>query len=300
MRSHSSFRAALPLVVVLACIAAITALDLRAQAREERTLFVSAVDKDGAPVPDLGPDAFVITEDGRRREVLRVSRATEPIDITVMIDNSAAASEAVTFYRQALPPFLQTLGSHTISLIGLADRPTILVPSTTELPQLLKRAQSVFAQPGTGMTFLDGIVEVSAGLRKRDTGPRAAIVAIITDGTEFTDRYSKDAVEALTRARVALHLVTIGRFVQDQEHAVRERAFFIAQGPKASGGQHVSLLSPHGLEGALNRIARELSSQYKVVYARPDVLIQGDKVEISSARNGVTMRGTPARTDKGA
>ena len=67
--------------------AAALAVILIAQARpatvaqggsQERTLFVSAVDKRGVPVEGLGPEAFVVSENGVRREILRVSRATEP------------------------------------------------------------------------------------------------------------------------------------------------------------------------------------------------------------------------------
>ena len=85
------------LIVALVCAVALTGLGIRtnAQNREtrERTLFVSAVDKDGEPVSGLGPDAFIVREDGVRREILRVTPATEPIDVALLIDNSTAASE---------------------------------------------------------------------------------------------------------------------------------------------------------------------------------------------------------------
>src|SRR3954467_7107319 len=41
----------------------------------ERTMYVSAVDSKGEPVDGLPPNAFVVQEDGRRREILRVSKA---------------------------------------------------------------------------------------------------------------------------------------------------------------------------------------------------------------------------------
>ena len=56
-----------------------------AQAPRERTMFVSAVDQKGEPVGELGPNDFVIREDGAAREVLRVSHATEPIDIAILV-----------------------------------------------------------------------------------------------------------------------------------------------------------------------------------------------------------------------
>ena len=95
-------------------------------------------------------------------------------------------------------------------------------------------------------------------------------------------------------------MVTIGQFYHSEEHSTRERSFLLDAGPRGSGGQRISLLSPHGLDDALQRLARELSSQYKVVYGRPQQLITPERVEVSSARAGVTMRGALARGESGA
>jgi hypothetical protein len=60
------------------------------------------------------------------------------------------------------------------------------------------------------------------------------------------------------------------------------------------------MLSPMGLDPALQKLARELSAQYKVVYGRPESLIPPEKIEVSSSKAGVTMRGAPARGGNGA
>ena len=49
----------------------------------------------------------------------------------------------------------------------------------------------------------------------------------------------------------------------------------------------------------MERLARELSSQYKVVYGRADSLYNTGSVDIASGRPGLTMRGTPAREPGG-
>ena len=67
------------------------------------------------------------------------------------------------------------------------------------------------------------------------------------------------------------------------------------QGTRESGGQRVTLLSPMGLNTALDKLARELLSQYKVVYGRPESLIPPEKIEVSARRPGLTMRGALER-----
>jgi VWFA-related protein len=303
MTFRSWLRAALPhLVAVTAALAVATGPRLDAQpGAGDRALFVSAVDKQGVPVPDLGPDAFIVKEDGARREILRVQRATEPIGISVLLDNSQAANDAVTYMRRELPAFIKALTpANQISLVSLADRPTILNPFTSDTNALIKRADGIFSLRNTGATFMDALFEVSQGLASRDF-ERAAIVAIVVDGTEFTNRYSKDVIAEMKRAGVALHLVAIGTFELDpQDHAVRERSMLVPNGPKETGGALYTMVSPNGIGQALQKIARDLTSQYKVVYSRPERTVPPQKIEVESAREGLTVRGTPARTRKGA
>jgi VWFA-related protein len=291
-----------PIAPLLAVVCGLTvwvaAPSLLAQARE-RTLFVSAVDKDGKPVEALGPDAFVVREDGNRREILRVSRATEPIDVALLVDNSAAAERDITYMRNALSAFVARMAPRSqIAVIALADRPTIRLDYTSDASRLSQSVGSLFAIPSSGMTLLDALTEVSQGLARRET-PRAVIVAVFTDGPEFTNRYHRDVVKSLVGARAPLHMVTIGQFYHREEQGIRERSFLLNVGPTESGGQRIPLLTSMGLQTAMDRLATELLSQYKVVYSRPEALIAPEKVTVSSARPEVTMHGAPARGENG-
>jgi VWFA-related protein len=303
MRTHAfALRSLLAVAALVAVVgAALRPGPVAAQANSrERTMFVSAVNAEGEPVEGLGPEAFVITEDGRRREILRVSRATEPIDIALLVDNSQAASDEITFLRTSLAKFVATMApGNQIAVITLADRPTISTDYTAEPKRLADAVGRLFSMRQSGATLLDAIVETAQGLRKRET-PRAVIVAVITDGVEFTNRYNRDVTRSLVEARAALHAVTIGVFAHTEEHGIRERSFLLDEGPRLSGGQRSTLLSPNGLDPALQRLARELSSQYKVVYGRPESLIPPEKIVVSPGKAGVTMRGVPARGGNGA
>ena len=266
----------------------------------ERTLFVCALDMDGKPVPGLGPEAFDVREDGVKREILRVSRATEPIDIALLVDNSTAASPHIVFLRNGLTSFVKrmSVGNH-IAIVTLADRPTIRLDYSNDMEALGKSVGSLFSQPMSAMTLLDAVIETSKGFERRETTPRAIMVAVFTDGREYTYAYSPDAIEALLRAKVPLHAVTIGQFPHNEERSMRERSLFLDAGPNQSGGQRITMLSPTGLEPALEKLATELQSQYKVVYARPESLIKPSKIRVSSGRPDLVVHGAPSRGENG-
>ena len=240
----------------------------------------------------------MITEDGRRREVLRVSRAVEPMDIALLVDNSAAAGRVIGPLRSGLEDFVGAMaGEHQIALIALADRPTIFVNYTSNRMRLEEGINRLFAMSSSGMTLLDALVRVSTGLRQREA-TRAVAVPVITTGIEFTNRYGLDVIDALQQAGVALHALVIGVVDYDTDPA-RERAVVLDVGSRETGGQYVTLLTESAVVQALRKLARQLSSQYKVVYSRPESLIPPEKTEVTSRRSDVTMRGTPARGQAG-
>src|SRR5215475_12354134 len=85
----------------------------------ERTLYVSAVDAKGEPVNRLGPDDFVVREDGATREVLRVTRATEPIDIAILVDNSGASDGVLPRVREGLTSFVTAMSEGNRNQIAI-------------------------------------------------------------------------------------------------------------------------------------------------------------------------------------
>ena len=218
----------------------------------------------------------------------------------MLVDNSAAAERAIPSLRDGLKAFVGALaGDNQIAIIGLADRPTILVDYTSNRTRLEDAVGRIFSMSSSGMTLLDAIIETAAGLRRREA-TRAVIVPVITNGVEFTNRYARDviAVDAGRRRRAARHRHRRARLRHDRGARARARAWTTAR--EQTGGQHVTLLTEMAVEQALAKLARQLSSQYKVVYGRPESLIPPEKTEVASGRAGVTMRGTPARGQSGA
>jgi VWFA-related protein len=293
-----------PYLAVLATVVAlilVTGDGLRGQAGErERTLFVSAVDKDGEPIADLGLSDFVVTEDGRRREVLRVSRAVEPMDIALLVDNSAAAENTTLPMREGLTNFVSRMAEgNQIALVALASRPTILTDYTSDVKRLTNGIGLVWPQRQSGTTLLDAIVETSKGLGRRES-TRAALVAVVTNGVEYSKWFSPEVVDAMTRASVSLHAITLGASDDLSSEEGRQRARVLNSAAPASGGQRIVILADTGINAALQKVARQLSAQYKVVYNRPESFLPPEKTEVSAARPGITMRGTPARGQTGA
>jgi hypothetical protein len=263
----------------------------------ERVAYVSAWDaKTHAPITGLGPDAFAVREDGTRREVLRVTPATTPMAVAILVDNSQAARDNISDIRRALTTFVHELdGVGPIAIIGVADRPTILRDYTTSQKDLLDGIGKVFAMPDSGATLLDAIVEISKGIEKRPED-RAAMVVLTTENTEFSTRHYTDVLEGLAKGGAMMHAVVLtspaGSSLDD---AARNRASVLDRGPKESGGTRSDVLASQAFEMKLKELAAILKSQHRVVYSRPQTLIPPQKIEITSAKDGVEASGGAAR-----
>lgn len=263
----------------------------------ERVLYVSAWDeKTRAPITGLGVNDIVVREDGARREVLRVTAATSPMPVAILVDNSQAARDHIADMRKALTSFVKTMsGVGPIAIVGVADRPTILRDYTTDQKQLVDGVNKVFAMPDSGATLLDAIVETSKGLQKREED-RASLVILTTENTEFSDRHYNEVLEALAKGGAVMHAIVLttpaGSSLDDP---ARNRAHVLDRGPRESGGTRIDVLTSQAFEGKLLELAAILKSQHRVVYARPQTLIPPQKIEIASAKPGVDANGGQAR-----
>jgi len=266
----------------------------------ERVLYVSAWDqKTRAPITGLGVDAFSVQEDGTRREVLRVTPASSPMPIAILVDNSQAARNHIAEIRRALTSFVRAVDNlGPISIIGIADRPTILTDYSTDLKQIDAGIGKVFAMPGSGATLLDAIVEVSKGLARREED-RVAMVMLTTENVEFSTRHYQDVLEELRKGGAQMHAVILntpaGTSLSDE---ARNRASVLDRGPRESGGTRTDVLASQAFQTKMLELAGILKSQHRVVYARPESLIPPDKIEVSATKPGVEASGAPARGQK--
>ncbi|MGH9313989.1 MAG: VWA domain-containing protein [Vicinamibacterales bacterium] len=279
-----------PVSVIIMCIVAAALV----RAAVDRSVFVSVLDDKGQPVDGLTVKDFEVREDGVAREVLRVDRATEPLQIALLIDDSAAAERFIKQFRDGAKAFVNTItaaGRNQIAVITVGERSTLVLDYTTDAAALAASIDRIFPRSGSGMQLLDGIIDAAKGLAKREDTARKHIVIMMTEGIEFSTEHEQTVVDALYRAGATMHaLVLTAATASDMAQEVRTRNVVLDVGTRTTGGRRDTLLAEMSIEGAFASLARELLSQYRVVFSRPDTLIPPEKLSVRATRPGLTVR----------
>ena len=217
------------------------------------------------------------------------------MQIAVLVDNSQAAAAYIRDYRAASRPSStraaerdrrSTRSRSSRWRSGRRSSPIHLRPR-----EALKGVKRIFAQPAAATYLLDGIIETSQGITKREA-PRPVIVAITTEGPELSDRQYQEVLEPLRdvgrgaprhRARAPSNDIS--------DDARTGRCSTRARGGPAAGA--TSLLASTALPDELKQLAAELKHQYRVTYARPAVADSARAHDGQlGAQPGLTARGT--------
>ena len=174
------------------------------------TVYVSVLDRDGKPVTGIPASDFIVREDGAIREVLKAGPATEPLTISLLVDDSQASEPAIQQIRDGLTAFVDRLQGHAeIALATVGERPTPVVDYTANAAELKKAIGRIFARPGSGSYLLDALVDVSRGLQKREA-KRPTIVVLTIEAVEFSNRHYEPVLEELKKSGAALHVLAVG------------------------------------------------------------------------------------------
>lgn len=278
---------------------------VRAQA-DERVIYASVVDQKGAPVQGLTEKDFIVREDGQAREVLRVVKDNDPLQIALLIDNSVDMRNRLADLRRGIVSFASALRPGIeVSLITVAERPTIVVPYTSDRTELEKGAERMITHDA-GNYLLDGIAEISQGLAKRP--PMRSAIAVVTGrGPEYSYRDYTEVLRIVRESGTpALHVLLIGALDVNAEFSARmpsmfelpddsrggaDRDIVLGRLTRDTGGRYEEVLSMTALSFKLQQMASELSNQYRVTFARPERLIPPKSTQISTRNNKLKARG---------
>ena len=269
-------------------------------ATEARTISFSVVDDKGQPVRTLGPEDVAVQENGVARELARLELDPRPLAIAVLLDSSVTMAPHYRLYVvDAVLQFLLRLPEGTrYALWTTGDRASKVYDWGDNRAAAAKALRRV--SPQGGNTLLDALVEASRDLRNREDA-RSAMVVVTGLGIGFANYDRRRVVDEVQK-----HPVTVLAVEVDEDRSPPELGssdhttgvdydYVLSTLARSSGGVRETVLSAMGIERALQGIAAQLTSQYRLTYASA-AAARNPKVEVTVALPGVKVRvGAPRR-----
>lgn len=261
------------------------------------TVFVTAMEQNGAPVVDLVAGDLAIKENGKDRDVLRVELARGPMQIAIIVDDNGTG-----IFRSGLVSFVQLLqGRAEMSLHSVVGQTQKLVDYTANAEKVAEAIIQLTARPGTpdGGQLLEGIFQAAKDQEKREA-QRPVIVAVTVGGEEHSTLPAHHVLDQIAKSGTTLYVISVAHSSLRQTRQIDKPASLLeenlnlsevlGEGPKQSGGSREIIVAAPGITLGLQRIAAELKNQYAVAYSRAPQSRSTEKLSVSIKRRGVLLR----------
>lgn len=262
-----------------------------------KTVFVVALDHDNRPVTDLTRNEWRVIEDGVDRPISDLRTATEPIDLTLVVDTSLSTQSSIGQLRAALISFTHTIfsGSQgaTVSVMDVAGAAVLVANHKKTAADLDKVLSRTIADRSLAAVILEGMSDAARSF-KESPSPRRAIVVVNLDGTPDASSFKEHqrVIDQVVASGASVWAVsyrnndtknlggvqgdgaagaatgTSGEIGTSGNSQNRDPILNLL--PAGTGGFRLTVAVPTALEFALGQVARALLGQYALTYARPD------------------------------
>ena len=271
-------------------------------AQDEQRVFLSLVDRSGAPVSDLALDEVTIQEDGQPRDTLRIEPVDWPTKLTVLVDNSQATSNSLVQLREGLRGLFEELPAGVeMSLLTMAPQPRWIVRPTRDRQKVIESI-GLLAPDSGAAKFLDALVEAGNRIAK-DEGEHFPVILIIgSDGIEGSSVIERD-IDKLARQMVqhavTLHVVMLARGGRRTLNNTGANQVQVGLGlTQMTNGRYENIAASTRLMTLLPEFGRQIgdshvrqSQQYRITYSRPRISYTkpgGPQVTATTTRPGLT------------
>lgn len=271
-----------------------------------RQVFVSVVDRAGAPVLDLQPGDFEVKESGAKRDVVRARLATSPMRVGVIVDTSDAANASLNSIRSALGAFFEALPpEHEALLVSTGRQMRIRVQPTLDRKKLKDAAAGLFMDGG-GTQLMEGVLEADDRFMKKAEDRWPVLVVLTTDGTESSpearenefNRWLKGLAERGLSVHAIVLKVAAGQTGGRNTTGVAE--ILAMNMTQSSGGRYDFVNTANSIPDKMKALASALAADFTAVRTKYQVDFASDApagapVEVGVAREGVTLKITQTR-----
>ena len=237
-------------------------------AQASRTIYVSVMDSNGAPVGDMKQDEFTVKEDGEARTITKVERATDPIHYVIMVDTTPGLSGAVIDLREGLGAFTKLLLSvepkSQFSFVEFGGAGITVMDFTSDQAKIDASLNKLMPKPSEAV-LNEAMVDVAKKLAAMPPNTRKVIITINLEPTkESSNVLVRQVAEEVQKSGAIVWSVVL----QEGTRRDANRENLLKGLTANTGGRWIVLQGPArtNLGNVLRTFAANTFSQYAVTY----------------------------------
>jgi len=258
-------------------------------------LTVAVRDQGGNLVTDLGPDDFLILEDGRPQVVQVFGRAHEAgqdevlgLDLGLLMDTSTSMLEELKLSQEAAVRFLETIPRARELLTIFFDDEIRLSRYDSENQQGL--FGRIHAAKGGGNTALYDAITVYLSRIEGSAGRK--VLVLFTDGEDtVSDVKRSELVQIVRSSAVTIYPIAFSKGLRPGSPTLLARAF-LQQLADLTGGEVFTPSTSRDLPRIYQKILDALSAQYVLGFTSDRQARDGKyrKLKVRVRREGLKVR----------
>jgi hypothetical protein len=262
------FRSGAALLVAAAVIAG-PAAHARQQKTASRLVLATVTDAQNRALADLGPDDFVVTENGRAREVVAVYQADYPV--IVVVDNSTEARSDFDAIRSAVNRFLSRIGERFVGVGTLANPPALLTSLEDDRSAVLARLDRLTAGPSSVLMPIEAVAVAVEAVRENGS-PFSAVVVVSAHAIDAAQPQNIRLLPEIFESGAIVHVLSRSSPAttpRGRAYAPRLQGDLLRDLADQTRGYFTTVFSAPSYGVALNNLADRMGTEVMVEYVAP-------------------------------
>ena len=283
-------RSAAALFIAAAVIAGGPTARARQQKTASRLVLASVTDAQNRVLADLGPDDFVVTENGQTREVVAVYQADYPV--VVLVDNSAEARSDFDAIRSAVNRFLSRMVERFVAIGTLANPPALLTSLEDDRSAVLGRLERMTAGPSSVLMPVEAVAVAVEAVRENGS-PFSAVVVVSAHTIDAAQPQNTRLLPDIFDSGAIVHVLSRtspATAPRGRAYAPRLQGDLLRDLADQTRGYFTTVFSAPSYNVALSNLADRMNTEVMVEYIAPPGPQLPGEVQIGARIPGAHLR----------
>jgi Ca-activated chloride channel homolog len=238
-------------------------------------LPTTVVDKSGKLVTNLKQDAFTVTENDVKQNILLFKREDIPVSMGLIIDNSGSMrSKRASVEAAALALVKDSNPQDEVFIVNFNDDAYIDNPENkdflTDVAEMQEALRRIDSRGGTAMR--DAIGKSIEWLKKAHKDKK--VLVVVTDGV---DNASSEPLEDLVRAarQSGVLIYSVGLLTEEEKRSAANAKRQLNALAEATGGNTYYPKELSDVDPIAHQVARDIRNQYTIGYKSTNEALDG-------------------------